>query len=119
MFGDDFLEIQVGEKVIMHRGGYHSDSVGTVERITAKQFVLAGVSTKFWKENGDAVGRSNMWHGKWCTKASEETIKKVEDQCRLEAKAAKADRLFHSANLKSMGEDSLDAILAILEKEKN
>jgi hypothetical protein len=113
---DNFEDIKVGDKIILHNR--NGSAVVTVGRLTAKQLVTKNPEYKFWKKNGSYVG-GTVWDHNHITRATDEEIEKITRITNHHKKASKVFRLFHDANFRLMGGESLDALIVILEKEKN
>ena len=58
---NNFDHIKEGDEVKVSRGR-QPEQIGTVGRVTAKQFNVIGYG-RFWKKNGYALGNSTAWYG--------------------------------------------------------
>ena len=115
---DNLEDVKVGDKLIMKHDRW-PDEIAEVGRVTAKQFETVKYKYKFWKKNGYHVGGSSQsWTSMRCVHADEAAIQEICDAQKHLRKADKIHNLITSANLKVMSEDSLDRILAVLEKER-
>lgn len=113
---DNFEDVKVGDLVIVKT--QHQEPVVTkVSRVTTKQFETTRPTLKFWKKNGDQVGRSS-WSSSWAKKGSDEELRETYAAQQLRAKARKAKCMAHDAKFHKMDSDTLDAIINILEREK-
>ena len=75
---ENFDNVQVGDKIIVHRMHW-GNSVVTVTKVTKASFEAGG--TLYYKKNGWAKG-ADAWSGPWATVATEEEIERITEENR-------------------------------------
>lgn len=75
-----------GDKVVYRHGSWHDPQIKLVDRITKTQIIIKGISYRFRRSDGHAIGRDNF--GRWTsppgineyTKEAAEAIKAMNER---------------------------------------